>query len=283
MSVRSSLLKGDIMQSLFSFVQASPSLKGQTILITGASSGIGEQIAKQVAAKEATVILTGRHYGRLSAVKEACEQACGHKAYMYQLDLADIDQVDKVLSTILEQHRVDVLMNNAGYGMTELFVENKYQDIEKLFQVNVLSLMYVTQRVAIQMLDHGGGHLFHTASMAGKVATPKTAVYSATKAAVIAFSNALRVELAPYNIHVTTINPGPVDTRFFERIGSGKQYLERVERFMLSSEEVASKVVASIGHAKREITVPWSLKLGNALYHVMPSVGDKILQTLFSK
>lgn len=271
------------MKSLLTYLKKPPTLRGQTVLITGASSGIGEEIARQAAEKEATVILVGRHQGRLTAVKEACEQMSGHKAYMYQMDLIDINQVDDVLSSILSAHQVDVLMNNAGYGITELFLENDYQEIEKIFQVNVLSLMYITQRVALHMVDNDGGHLFHTASIAGKVATPKTAVYSATKAAVIAFSNALRVELAPHNVKVTTINPGPVDTRFFERMGSGQHYLEKIEHFMLSSEKVASKIVNTIGYSKREITLPLSMKLGSMLYHVMPTVGDKILQTLFNK
>lgn len=270
------------MRILSSLIKNNDSLKEKTVLITGASSGIGASIAIELAKQKSILILTGRNQQRLEDVKEQC-QHYSSSVYTYQMDLLDINQVDQVLDELLSHHKIDVFMNNAGIGLTEYFIKNTYQSIEQLFQVNVLSMMYLSQKVAIHMIDNGGGHIFHTASVAGKVPTPKTAVYSASKAAIIAFSNAIRMELASYHIKVTTINPGPVDTRFFDNIKSGQDYLQKVKPFVLSSETVAKKIVATIGSSRRELTVPISMKVGSLLYQLAPTMADKIVTALFKK
>ena len=89
--------------------------------------------------------------------------------------------------------------------------------IRNMFEVNVLGMMVLTQQVAIQMAEQKHGHIINVASIAGKIATPKTAVYSATKFAVLGFSNALRLELKPLGINVTTVNPGPIETAFLTK------------------------------------------------------------------
>lgn len=261
----------------------SPQLGKQTFLITGASSGIGEQIAVEAARKNATLIIVGRHEKRLEDVKHHCQQYTTNDVITYSIDLEDINQVAHMLNDILATHRIDVLINNAGIGRTDWFIEHTYEEIEHLFQVNVLSMMHITQVVADHMIRHGGGHVFHTASVAGKVATPKTAVYSATKAAIIAFSNALRVELSPFQIMVTTINPGPVNTRFFERNGVRKDYLNRVKPFIITSESIAKRVMQSVGYPDREITMPWTLHIGSILYQICPTLGDRLLSRWFNK
>jgi len=119
--------------------------------------------------------------------------------------------------------------------------------------------------------------------LAGKVSTPKTAVYSATKGAVISFSNALRMELDPVNIRVTTVNPGPVDTPFFNQFDPDREYLQKMGYLVLKPEKIARKIVQNAGKNKREINLPLLLSGATHLYQLFPEIGDFILSRSFKK
>lgn len=117
---------------------------------------------------------------------------------------------------------------------------------EEMFWVNVLGLVQITQILALKMREQGEGHIINIASQASKVATPKSAVYAATKFAVRGYSNGLRLELKPLGILVTTVNTGPLRTDFFTRADQSGTYLEKLDKWVLEPDKVALRIVDSM-------------------------------------
>lgn len=257
-------------------------LINKTILITGASSGIGEFVAYEAAKKGADLILCARRKDKLLDVKNKCEQLGAGDVYAIQVDLANPNSIDHLINHLDEMSiQIDTLINNAGFGHSEPFVTMDFNRAINMFQVNVLGLMYLTQQMALTMLNHGSGQIINVASLAGKTSTPNYATYGATKGAVISFSNALRMELKPYNIQVTTVNFGPVDTPFFDNIERNRREASVNGPFALTVTKAAETVVKVIGTSKREVNRPLLLAAGAKLYALIPEVGDYILMNFF--
>ncbi|NLH30345.1 MAG: SDR family oxidoreductase [Firmicutes bacterium] len=259
-------------------------LKGKTVLITGASSGLGEQIAYEAARQGASVILTARRSDRLQAIAEHCRELSGAEASMYQMDLGNPEQVAKVLDTLIKDtSRIDVLVNNAGFGLFAAAVDTPDPVTEQMFRVNVLSLIQVTRRIAAEMQKARSGHVINIASQAGKTATPKSAVYAATKFAVRGYSNALRLELKPFGVKVTCVNIGPMRTEFFDHADPEGSYLTKIARWVLDPKDVAKKVVDCMLTERREINLPRMMEIGARLYVLFPRLGDYLTSTLFNR
>lgn len=258
-------------------------LREQTVLITGASSGIGQETAYKLAMRGANLILTARRVERLKAVKLQCEKIGAGKVVIFPMDLAQPNHIDRLLQFINKKEMaVDVLINNAGFGYAGTFVEMDFQKVQDLFQVNVLGLMYLTQKIAIQMLDQGHGQIINQASLAGKVATADYAIYAATKAAVISFSNALRMELKTFNIALTVVNFGPVNTPFFDQI-EGERKEKTLDSFFTLTTGQAAKVLAdAVGSKKREINRPRILSVGAKLAQIAPSLVDSVVSKYYN-
>ncbi|MDK8392967.1 SDR family NAD(P)-dependent oxidoreductase, partial [Lactobacillus gasseri] len=146
--------------------------------------------------------------------------------------------------------------------------------VTEMFQTNVLGLMYFTRLVARVMIDQKNGQIINFGSIAGIVPTTKTAAYSATKAAIIQFSNVLRLELKPFGVKVMTVNPGPVYTNFFNTADESGSYVNNVQRFMLDPDDVAWQVVHFFGSNRRELNLPLSLATLAKLYQIFPRIGD---------
>lgn len=263
---------------------SSNKLENQVVFITGASSGLGEQIAYFSAKQNATLVITARSEELLSKVAKRCTSYTNNVVASFVMDVTDRQQVKEVISTV-EQHygKIDILVNNAGFGLFEEFIKFDLQVAEEMFQVNVLGLIHLTKLVACQMATKGSGHIINIASQGGKMATPKSTIYSATKFAVIGFSNALRLELKPHGIYVTTVNPGPIRTNFFKRADQSGDYLASVKSFALEPELVGKRIVQSMGKNKREINLPWFMELGSRLYCLFPKVGDYFSGTIFNR
>ena len=257
-------------------------LKDKTILITGASSGIGEYVAYEEATKGANLVLCARREDKLRDVKSKCEALGAGTVYAIPLDLANPDSMDRLAKQLDEMTiRVDTLINNAGFGHSEPFVTTDFKLVQNMFQVNVLGLMYLTQQLALIMLEQGSGQIINVASLAGKTSTPNYATYGATKGAVISFSNALRMELKPHNIQVTTVNFGPVDTPFFDNIEKNRREASVNGPLALPVTNAAQTVVKTIGTSKREVNRPLLLAAGAKFYALVPEVGDYILMNFF--
>jgi len=257
-------------------------LSGKVVLITGGSSGLGEQIAYQAAAAGAEVAVAARRLERLLKVRDNCAKLSGGAAHAVVMDAADPEQIKAAFLEVLDKFgRIDVLVNNAGFGWFAEAVDMDMNIAEDMFRVNVLGLMHMTKLAAQHMQKRRQGHIINIASQGGKTATPKSTCYSATKAAVIAYSNALRLELKPYGVYVTTVNPGPINTDFFAFADASGQYLKRVGFVVLDAEQVAQKVVGTMGRPCREINLPKVMEVGARLYTVFPRLGDFLVRHLF--
>ncbi|GMA47214.1 SDR family NAD(P)-dependent oxidoreductase [Tetragenococcus muriaticus] len=259
-------------------------LKNKTILVTGASSGLGEQICYEAAKKGAIVIVCARRIQLIGQVKEKCSELSQNDAYAFQLDISDSQSIERVHEKIKKEvGSIDYLVNNAGFGYYEDFVAFEQEKVREMFEVNVLGLMLLTQKVAIDMLEAKKGHIINVASMAGKMATPKSSVYSATKFAVLGFSNALRLELKPFGINVTTVNPGPVQTEFFDKADPNGNYLAQVGALSLNPNKLANKIVKQMTHPKREINQPVIMEIAARAYQLFPKVGDFLAGGIFNQ
>ena len=252
-------------------------LHNKIIVITGASSGIGLTLALDVAKKGGTPVLLARSTDKLQRASAEILKVTGIAAPFYTLDVSDNEAVLKTFAHILEKHtRVDVLVNNAGYAIFDTFIEAKLEDIEGMFDVNVFGLMACTKAVLPTMLKGNKGHIINIASQAGKLATPKSSVYSATKHAVLAITNSLRMELMDTNIFVSAVNPGPIKTPFFDRADVTGNYTKNVEKLMLEPAFVSEKILQLIDKPKREINLPGWMGIGTTFYQLFPALVEKI-------
>ncbi|KAB8138398.1 SDR family oxidoreductase [Gracilibacillus oryzae] len=260
-------------------------LKGKVVVITGASSGIGEEVAKKLAWSGATAIMIARSANKLESLQKEIRSTYNQEAYYYSVDLTDRKQWENTINRIMSTFpRVDALINNAGFGVFESFDEMDWDKAEKMLSLNVNSLMYTTYRLLPALKQQRSSHIINIASQAGRIATPKAAVYSATKSAVISFSNALRMELAQNTqVNVTCVNIGPVKTSFFDQADPSGKYQESVARYMLEPEKVATKICQALFTNKREINLPKWMQFGSVLYQLFPSAMERLLKSQFEK
>lgn len=184
-----------------------------TALITGASNGIGLELAKRLAADGHDVILVARSVDKLQAIANDLSQRHGIQADVIGQDLG-YEGAAVELVTKLGDRRVDMLINNAGFGEFGTFIEADIKRLNQMVQLNVATLTSLSHAFARRMAAQGGGQILNVASIAGFMPGPGAAVYYATKAYVLSFSDALNYELRRHGVKVTTLCPGPTDTGF---------------------------------------------------------------------
>jgi uncharacterized protein len=190
-------------------------LASMTALITGASSGIGLELARIFAANGQDVVLVARSEGKLRALATELQAAGRVRAHVVAADLA----VPGAARTIVEQLdargiAIDVLVNNAGYGVYGPFLETSLEAELGMIQVNIVALTELTKRLAPAMAARGDGRVLNVASVAAFLPGPLMAVYYATKAYVLSFSEAIANELAGSGVSVTVLAPGPTESGF---------------------------------------------------------------------
>ncbi|MCJ2541617.1 SDR family oxidoreductase [Thermostichus vulcanus] len=188
------------------------------VLITGASSGIGAACATLFARSGAKLILAARRQDRLKELALDLEQAFGIQPYLLALDVRDRAEVSRVLQALPpEWAAIDILINNAGLsrGLDKLHT-GVVQDWEEMIDTNLKGLLYVTRAVLPGMVERGRGHVVNIGSIAGRQPYPGGNVYCASKAAVRAISEGLKLDLLGTPIRVTEIQPGMVETEFSE-------------------------------------------------------------------
>jgi short-subunit dehydrogenase len=190
-------------------------LSGATAVITGASAGIGEATALAFARRGTRVVLAARRLDRLEELAERIQEH-GGTALAVRCDVGDPKQVAALPVVVREAFgRCDVLVNNAGIPGGGEFADLSLEQIEEVVRVNLLGVLYGTRAFWPAMTAQGRGHVVNVASLAGRCATPGTSIYTATKHAVVAFSEALNYEGEPRGVLVTAVNPGFVPTEGF--------------------------------------------------------------------
>jgi len=188
----------------------------KTILITGATSGFGKAIATRFAQNGYTVCITGRREERLQELKNELETAYNVKVIILAFDIRNRKQVEQAITNFKTQiSRIDILVNNAGLAAGLATIdEGNVDDWETMIDTNVKGLLYITRQIAPMMRDQASGHIINIGSTAGKQVYKNGNVYCATKFAVEALNQAMRIDLLPYGIKVTAINPGMAETEF---------------------------------------------------------------------
>lgn len=259
------------------------SVAGKHVVITGASGGLGERMAYEVAKRGGIPVLLARNEENLARISEKIKATYGVPCRYEQLDVSDIAAVQTVFQQLLQQIEVDVLVNNAGFGVFRYVEDIDLQETEAMFAVNVCGLIACTKMVYEQMMARRKGHIINIASQAGKIATPKSSVYAATKHAVLGFTNSLRMEAAQYGIFVTAVNPGPIETNFFSVADAKGDYVKNVKRWMLQADDVARRVVDAMMTPTREVNMPRWMNAGSKLYQLFPSLVEAIGKNAFFK
>ena len=192
------------------------SLKDKTILVTGASSGIGRACARQCAAQGANLILCARRLDRLRDLADELHRASGVRTLPLELDITNFERVDKAIGGLPEEwRRVDVLINNAGISLhLDKVQEARISDWDKMIDTNIKGLLYVTRLILPGMIERDSGHIVNLGSIAALETYPAGNVYCATKSAVKALSQAMRLDVNGTAVRVTLVEPGMTKTEF---------------------------------------------------------------------
>jgi NADP-dependent 3-hydroxy acid dehydrogenase YdfG len=194
-------------------------IENKVVVITGASSGLGEATARHLAAQGAIVVLGARRADRIEALAEELT-AAGHTARAVPTDVTDRDKVRRLVDTAVEEFgRVDVMLNNAGLMPLAPLERLKLDEWDQMIDVNIKGVLYGIAAALPHMKEQRSGHIINVSSVYGHVVDPGATVYCATKFAVRALSEGLRREVKPYNIRTTVISPGAVSTELLEHIG----------------------------------------------------------------
>jgi len=224
------------------------SLKGQTILVTGASAGIGAATALEFARHGARLLLCARRVERLREMEPRLLAAGAAEVFSFQLDVRDRDEVEGTLNTLPDSWGdIDILVNNAGLsrGLSKLW-EDDVENWEEMIDTNVKGLLYVTRVVVPKMVKRGSGHVIGLGSVAGHMTYANGAVYCATKAAEKSISEGLKLDLMGTAVRVTSVDAGMVESEFsVVRFRGDRQRAEKVYRNItpLQPEDVADAIV----------------------------------------
>jgi short-subunit dehydrogenase len=229
-------------------------------LVTGASSGLGRLLALRFARGGARIALVALPGAELDAVGREIARL-GSDGLVLPCDVAERDQVFAAAEQALRHFgRVDLLVNNAGYGHHRPFLEWGLDDMERLFRVNFMGTLYWTKTLLPQMVERGEGWIVFMASVAGRLGVPDESAYAASKFAMVGLAEALASELDDRGVHVLTVCPGPVRTGFFDAEAIARM-APSTRRSMIEPERVVEAIVRALAAGKHEITVPRRLAL----------------------
>jgi uncharacterized protein len=243
--------------------------KGRVAILTGASSGIGRLLAERIAAQGARVALVAR---RLELLEDLAAKirAAGGEALAVACDVARRDEVFAAAERVRRHFgRLDVLVNNAGYGRHRRFVDWDLDDIERMLQVNFLGSVYWTKAVLPDLIAQGSGWIVFMASVAGRIGVPDESAYVASKFAVVGLAESLSCEVEDAGVHVLTVCPGAIDTPFFD-----EEALSRMpavaKRSMIQADRVVDATLAALARGRHEVTVPGSIAVGYVVRALAP-------------
>jgi len=252
-------------------------LAGKAVLITGASEGIGAACARIFTRRGARLALSARSRQKL-------EQAGGPDALVVAGDLTEAAVRRQVVEETLGRYgRIDILVNNAGVGLYTPAWRASPAAARQMFELNFFALLELTQLVVPHMREQGGGAIVNVSSIAGKAPFPWLTLYCASKYAVCALSDGLRMELEPYRIQVTTVCPGQVETGFEEHVLEGRlpERVRRARKFQITAEECAEALVRGLVRGKRTVMTPRVGWLLVALERLAPRLMDSLMARMY--
>jgi len=246
-------------------------LAGKIVVVTGASMGIGEAIAKIFADQGASVVLLSRDASRL----EEARARVGHTERTLALtcDVRHREDIDRAIGlTVHHFQRIDVWVNNAGHGLLDSVAQLNMAACREMFDTNFFGAIGAMQAVIPVMRRQGGGTIINISSVAGHIPIPFHAAYSATKFALNAMGKAANVELKKDGVHVLTVCPGYVRTAFGKNAVQGNE-MKRVRPQSvrgITAERVARATLQGYVKQKREVIVPWTMYVPQKIYQLFP-------------
>lgn len=225
-------------------------LQGKTAIITGASSGIGEAIAHQLANEGANVVLAARRTERLEELADSIQKNTSVQTKVVKTDVTNQSEMENLVSEAKKTFStVDLLINNAGVMHLSFLKNDKVEEWERMVDVNVKGVLFGIHSVLPTMLEQNSGHIVNVSSVAGHEVFPTSSVYSATKYAVRALSMGMEKELSKTGVRVTNISPGAVSTELTDHITDEEvieMFKDRKGRITLESDDIARSVVYAV-------------------------------------
>ncbi len=251
----------------------SPQKDIDCLLITGASSGLGEEFARQLAPRCQSMVLVARRGDRLATLAGELVRVHDLKVRCFEADLSDAEQRHQLAAALHEKSLYpDCLINNAGLGDYGSFEEAEWPKLETMMRVNMEGLTHLTHLFLPHMIENAHGAIINISSLASLLPMPDFAVYAATKAYVSSFSEALRIELRDHNISVLAVCPGPVHTEFGKVAarGEGVAMDGLRESFYVSKEQVVAEVIAAMDRKQARLYPGWKIALAAAGISLVP-------------
>jgi uncharacterized protein len=251
-------------------------MKGKVVIVTGASSGIGEAAAREFGRAGARVVIAARRLERLQALAHEIE-ALGGDVLVVQTDMSKFGDIQSLVSQTIERFgRVDVLVNNAGFGRLDWLEKlDPMEDIQAQMDVNVMGVIHTTRQVLPVMIAQRSGSIINVCSIAGLVGTPTYSIYAASKHAVHGFSEALRREVKPWGIDVSLIYPGGVLTEFAQRAGIKRKTQASTPAFMVLTAEQVGRAIVDLAHRPRRMwIIPWLWAFTVWINRLFPALVD---------
>ena len=260
-------------------------LSDKTIWITGASSGIGEQLSYQLAGKGNRLILSSRRKEELARVKKNCPPSAQMDIHIVPLDLADPNSLDKAAESALSIYgSVDVLVNNGGISQRSLAVETRFEVDQRILNVNFLSAVKLTKLVLPGMIKNNDGHIVVTSSLVGKFGTPFRSSYAASKHALHGFFDALRAEVWENNIFVTLFCGGYIKTNISMNAvkgdGSPQNKMDENQAKGKSAADATRAMIKAIESNKQEVYFGGKEIMGVYLKRFFPSLLYRVVRKM---
>jgi short-subunit dehydrogenase len=252
-------------------------MAGKVVVVTGASMGIGEAIAKVFADEGASVVLLSRDASRA----ESARHRVGHtdRTLALACDVRNREDVGRALALTLHHFdRVDVWVNNAGVGIRDSVSDTEPPALRELFETNFFGTIHCIQAVVPAMREEGGGTIINISSVAGHIPVPFMALYSASKFAMNAIGKGARLELKRDHINVLTVCPGYVSTEFGAHVVANRQGNIRPQSVRgITAERVAQAAYRGYRKQKREVVVPWTMIPAIKLYQLFPGLVEWVM------
>ena len=253
----------------------------KVVVITGASSGIGEASAVEFAKRKSSVVLVARRKENLESVGKKLVKY-GSEILICQCDVSKWREVEQMSKTVLDKFdRTDILVNNAGFAIYGSVLELKIEEIESQMETNYFGMVYCTKAFLPKMLEQKAGHIVNVASVAGSFGLPGIASYCASKFAMLGFSEGLYHELKGTGVGITVVSPIMVRTNFFNH--SSFKSMPKYSPTSLSSKTVAKAIVRASTSPRLEIIVPPFVRGAVWLKHTIPYLINPILGAAFRK
>jgi short-subunit dehydrogenase len=248
-------------------------LAGKIVVVTGASMGIGEAIAKLFADQGATLVMLSRDAGRVEAARGRVGH--GERTLAIACDVRHREEIDRAVGLTLHHfQRIDVWVNNAGHGLLDSVARMEMAACREMFDTNFFGAVMGMQAVIPVMRQQGGGTIINISSVAGHIPLPFHAAYSATKFAMNAIGKAAGVELKKDGIHVLTVCPGYVRTAFAQNVVVGNEAKKIRPNSVpgITADRVARATLRGYQKQNREVIVPWTMYVPQKIYQLFPAL-----------